>query len=81
MGLFATLTVGALVGWLFDKKSTILMDAELFTPCIHRWLPREAHENIGAARRARTLLELPQSASGAAPLMLGRVDKVLLLVM
>lgn len=73
MGLLTTLTVGALVGWCCDEKSSILMDAELFTPCVHRWLPSEAHENSGAVRRGRTRDESPQTA---APLILGRVDKV-----
>lgn len=75
LGLAATLLTGAIVGWLFDKRERILMDAELFTPCIWRWLPREAHERAGEARRcanARTRDSPPPSA----PLILGRVDKV-----
>ncbi|KAI5635413.1 sodium:solute symporter family domain-containing protein [Phthorimaea operculella] len=50
LGLLVTLTVGAIVGWLFDKD-TRKLDEELFTPCVWRWLPPQAKEQAGMYRR------------------------------
>ncbi|KOB64666.1 Sodium/solute symporter, partial [Operophtera brumata] len=74
MGLFTTLFVGALVGWLFDDKDSIIMDVELFTPFTHRWLPSKAHHNSGMARRSRDSGE--NSAPTAMPLILARINKI-----
>lgn len=74
LGLVSTLIVGALVGWLFDKKQTNKMDAELFTPVIWRWLPREAHDNAGVTRR--TLSPIDESPAPSSPLILAKLDKI-----
>ncbi|KAG6443998.1 sodium-coupled monocarboxylate transporter 1 [Manduca sexta] len=74
LGLAATLVTGALVGWLFDNKQAIKMDAELFTPVIWKWLPKEAHDNIGETRRARARADEPPPH--ATPLILARADKI-----
>ncbi|XP_072936597.1 sodium-coupled monocarboxylate transporter 1-like [Epargyreus clarus] len=76
MGLIATLTVGAIVGWFCDQRDSTKMDAELYTPVIWRWLPQEAHENAGEVRRAIAAkdADIPPPS---APLILGRVsDKI-----
>lgn len=73
LGLLATLTVGAVVGWLFDKPDTVQLDAELFTPAVWRLLPAEAHERKGDSRRRARAAEAPAPSS---PLILGHLDKV-----
>lgn len=55
LGLFTTLIVGSVMGYLLDSKSSIVMDKELFTPAIWRCLPAEAHERAGEVRRAAML--------------------------
>ncbi|OWR51869.1 sodium/solute symporter [Danaus plexippus plexippus] len=62
LGLLATIVVGMIVGWLFDKPDPSKMDAELFTPVVWRLLPKEAHENAGMTRQA-----LPVKAESPAP--------------
>lgn len=74
LGLVATLTVGMIVGWLFDKKETLKMDAELFTPGMWRFLPQEAIERAGDTRRA--IVEREAAPAHAAPLILATIDKV-----
>jgi hypothetical protein len=77
MGLLATLTVGSLVGWLFDKKEDIRMDEELFTPAVWRLLPAEAHVRAGEARlAAAAVLSRSHSPVTGAPLIIARHDKV-----
>ncbi|XP_026323432.1 sodium-coupled monocarboxylate transporter 2-like isoform X2 [Hyposmocoma kahamanoa] len=66
LGLLATITVGAIVGWLFDKKASLRTDLELFTPLIWRCLPQEYHDKGGETRRqiaAKDLLRSGQVAS------------------
>ncbi|KAF9811943.1 hypothetical protein SFRURICE_021300 [Spodoptera frugiperda] len=74
LGLVATLTVGMIVGWLFDKKETLKMDAELFTPGMWRFLPQEAIERAGDTRRA--IVEREAAPAHAAPLILATIDKI-----
>lgn len=75
LGLLATVTVGSIVGWLFDKKDDWKMDGELYTPMMWRCLPREAIERAGDTRRA--VLAKADSPRPTSPLMLGRhSDKV-----
>ncbi|KAJ8726186.1 hypothetical protein PYW07_000884 [Mythimna separata] len=74
LGLFATLAVGMIVGYLFDKKDSLKMDAELYTPCMWRFLPREAIERKGDIRRA--LIERDTAPAHAAPLILATIDKI-----
>ncbi|KAL4715187.1 hypothetical protein ACJJTC_012234 [Scirpophaga incertulas] len=73
LGLLATLVVGAIVGWFFDKKEDICMDEELFTPAVWRLLPPEAKERAGEARRVAAGIETPPPSS---PLIVGRVEKI-----
>ncbi|XP_045458708.1 sodium-coupled monocarboxylate transporter 1-like [Melitaea cinxia] len=76
LGLLATLTVGAIVGYFFDERDSSKMDAELFTPVIWRLLPKEAHENAGLTRRALNTKNV-ESPTPSAPLILERIpDKV-----
>lgn len=76
LGLLATLVVGAIVGWFFDKKDSSKMDAELYTPVIWKLLPAEAHDNCGITRRNlnNKVLDTP---APSAPLILEQMsDKV-----
>ncbi|XP_050362273.1 sodium-coupled monocarboxylate transporter 1-like [Nymphalis io] len=76
LGLLATLTVGSIVGWLFDKRDDSKMDAELFTPIVWRFLPREAQENSGLTRRALNTKNV-DSPTPSVPLILGQtLDKI-----
>ncbi|CAG5056598.1 unnamed protein product [Parnassius apollo] len=76
LGLLATLSVGALVGWFFDKQHDIKMDAELFTPAIWRFLPSEAHQHAGVTRR-NLVNKTADSPAPSSPLIIGRgVDKI-----
>ncbi|KAF9417001.1 hypothetical protein HW555_005829 [Spodoptera exigua] len=74
LGLLATLTVGMIVGWLFDKKESLKMDAELFTPGMWRFLPQEAIERAGDTRRA--IVDREAAPAHAAPLILATIDKI-----
>ncbi|XP_075992037.1 sodium-coupled monocarboxylate transporter 1-like [Anticarsia gemmatalis] len=74
LGLFATLTVGAIVGWFWDNHGEIKMDAELFTPAVWRFLPEVAREHAGSTRRARAMLDA--ATPHAAPLIISTVDKI-----
>ncbi|KAM3962764.1 sodium-coupled monocarboxylate transporter 1 [Aphomia sociella] len=73
LGLLSTLLVGAIVGFYFDKHDSSKMDAELFTPVIWRWLPAEAHENIGETRRA-IAAKTVDSPAPSAPLILSTIN-------
>ncbi|CAH0603324.1 unnamed protein product [Chrysodeixis includens] len=75
IGLITTLLVGMIVGYFFDKPSSLKMDAELFTPVMWRWLPSEAREKAGDTRRTRASLDAATPHS--APLILATVDKVI----
>ncbi|KAH9644535.1 hypothetical protein HF086_002336 [Spodoptera exigua] len=75
LGLLATLTVGMIVGWLFDKKESLKMDAELFTPGMWRFLPQEVIERAGDTRRA--IVDREAAPAHAAPLILATIDKPL----
>lgn len=75
LGLITTLLVGMVVGYFFDKPSSLKMDAELFTPVMWRWLPSEARDKAGDTRRARASLDAATPHS--APLILATVDKVI----
>lgn len=72
LGLLATLTVGAVVGWFFDNRKDIKLDAELFTPVIWKTLPSEALERAGETRRNIAIRnrDIPAPSS---PLILGHV--------
>ncbi|CAH2066289.1 unnamed protein product, partial [Iphiclides podalirius] len=72
LGLAATLSVGAAVGWLLDAPRSVPLDAELFTPAVWALLPAAAHERKGASRR-RARDDAPAPSS---PLMLAQLDKV-----
>ncbi|XP_026737841.1 sodium-coupled monocarboxylate transporter 1-like isoform X1 [Trichoplusia ni] len=74
LGLITTLLVGMVVGYFFDKPSSLKMDAELFTPVMWRWLPSEARDKAGDTRRARASLDAATPHS--APLILATVDKI-----
>ena len=76
LGLFATLVVGAIVGWFFDKKDSSKMDAELYTPVIWKLLPAEAHDNCGITRRNLNSKELDAPAPSAPLIMEQMSDKV-----
>ncbi|XP_049887531.1 sodium-dependent multivitamin transporter-like isoform X2 [Pectinophora gossypiella] len=75
LGLIATLTVGALVGWLFDKmEGGRKMDAELFTPVIWRLLPADAHAHAGMVRQALAAKEARRAPTS--PLIITANDKI-----
>lgn len=61
LGLLATLIVGATVGWLFDKRTSLMVDLELFTPAIWRYMPQEYHDKSGETRRLIAAKELRRS--------------------
>ncbi|KAJ2943332.1 hypothetical protein O0L34_g12139 [Tuta absoluta] len=50
IGFMTTILVGALFGFLLDKKEDRKMDRELFAPCVWRLLPPEAKEQAGKYR-------------------------------
>ncbi|XP_039765023.1 sodium-coupled monocarboxylate transporter 1-like [Pararge aegeria] len=76
LGLIATMTVGAIVGWFFDKRDGTKMDAELFTPVVWRLLPAEAHNNCGMIRRSMNTKDV-DVPTPCAPLILGQIpDKI-----
>ncbi|XP_048486145.1 sodium-coupled monocarboxylate transporter 1 [Plutella xylostella] len=72
LGLFTTLLVGSIVGYCFDNKKQIKLDAELFTPVVWRFLPTEALVNAGDTRRA--LSRGAGSPPPSAPLIMGSVS-------
>ncbi|CAH0726496.1 unnamed protein product, partial [Brenthis ino] len=76
LGLVATLVVGAIIGWFFDKRDTSKMDAELFTPVMWRFLPKEAHENSGMTRRNLNTKEVDPPAPSAPLIMEHMSDKI-----
>lgn len=66
LGLLATISVGAIVGWIFDKRSSLKLDLELFTPVIWRFMPQVYHDNAGETRKqiaSRELLRNGQVSS------------------
>lgn len=73
LGLFATLIVGALVGWLFDKREDIKLDAELYTPAVWRWLPSESMERLGESRRSMGGRDV-DSPAPSSPLIMERME-------
>ncbi|CAB3231287.1 unnamed protein product [Arctia plantaginis] len=52
-GLLTTLIVGAIVGRSFDVQDKIVMDAELFSPVVWRFLPAKALADAGEVRLSR----------------------------
>ncbi|KAI8427583.1 hypothetical protein MSG28_002081 [Choristoneura fumiferana] len=70
LGLITTLLVGAILGYLLDSKSSITMDAELFTPALWRYLPREAIERAGEVRRAALASKTADTPAPSSPLIM-----------
>lgn len=74
IGLLTTTVVGSIVGWFFDKREDIMLDAELFTPAVWKLLPKEAMDRIGETRR---IVEARERGSPApsSPLILRRTKE------